>query len=337
MGWLGGGKDLSLAELIARKQYKKALDVLEAEFQKGGRSPRLRLQFADVLTMAGRGKEALPILLGLADEFARDGFAAKAIAVLKKAEKIQPGDPAIERRLAGLIHEKQREVSITATGSFVMPPPASEPHDVSAVLEIGLAAGPASAPAPVPVPAPPPAAPAPTEEMEFASAEEFEDLGNELTNLLNQSLEAEPAQPEQPVSIPLFGDFSPEELTEIIHGLRLLSFEPGDVIISQGQTGNSLFVLTTGTVKAWVRGGEGPAARVRVMKEGEFFGEISLLSGQPRTATVTAATRCELLELDRPTLEDIHKRRPRVLEVLREFYRQRLNSPEEARARSGSA
>ncbi len=336
MGWLGGGKDLSLAELIARKQYKKALDLLEAEFQKGGRSPRLRLQFADVLTMAGRGKEALPILLGLADEFARDGFAAKAIAVLKKAEKIQPGDPAIERRLAGLIHEKQREVSITATGSFVMPPPVSEPNEVSAELEIGLGAAPASAPVPVPAPQPV-SPPAPAEETEFASAEEFEDLGNELTNLLNQSLEAEPAQPEAPVSIPLFGDFSPEELTEIIHGLRLLSFEPGDVIISQGQTGNSLFVLTTGTVKAWVRGGEGPAVRVRIMREGDFFGEISLLSGQPRTATVTAATRCELLELDRPTLEDIHKRRPRVLEVLREFYRQRLNSPEEARAKGASS
>lgn len=323
MGWLGGGKDLSLAELITRKQYKKALDVLQFEFQKGERSPRLRLQFADVLVMANRGREALPILLGLADEFGRDGFAAKAIAVLKKAEKIQPGDPAIERRLAGLIHEKQREVSITATGSFVVAhAPVEEHREAPPELEIGLGTAPAAS-------APEPA---------YAStAEGFdeEDLGSELSNLLQQSLAAEPAE-SKPLSIPLFGDFSPEELAEVIHGLRLLTFEPGDVIISQGQTGDSLFVLTTGTVKAWVRGGEGPAARVRVMKEGEFFGEISLLSGKPRTATVTAATRCELLELDRPTLEDIHKRRPRVLEVLREFYRQRLNSPEEARARQGA-
>ncbi len=327
MGWLGGGKDLSLAELIAKRQYKKALDALQFEFQKGERSPRLRLQFADVLVMANRGREALPILLGLADEFGRDGFAAKAIAVLKKAEKIQPGDPAIERRLAGQIHEKQREVSITATGSFVMAAAAVEHHEAPRELEIGLGEAPASAPAR-------------TAEPEFAStADGFdeEDLGSELSNLLQQSLEAEPAQAAQPLSIPLFGDFSPEELAEVIHGLRLLTFEPGDVIISQGQAGDSLFVLTTGTVKAWVRGGEGPAARVRVMKEGEFFGEISLLSGKPRTATVTAATRCELLELDRPTLEDIHKRHPRVLEVLREFYRQRLNSPEEARAKSGTS
>lgn len=310
MGWLGGGKDLSLAELITRKQYKKAIDLLQAEFQRGERSPRLRLQFADVLVMADRGREALPILLGLADEFGRDGFAAKAIAVLKKAEKIQPGDPAIERRLAGLIHEKQREVTITATGSFVMPPP-MEHHEAPRELEIGLGAAPA------------------------AAGVDEEDLGNELSNLLQQSLEPEPAEPARPLSIPLFGDLSPEELAEVIHGLRLLSFEPGDVIISQGESGNSLFVLTTGSVKAWVRGAEGRATRVRVMGEGEFFGEISLLSGQPRTATVTAATRCELLELDRPTLEDIHKRRPRVLEVLRDFYQKRLNSPEEARARQG--
>jgi cAMP-dependent protein kinase regulator len=60
------------------------------------------------------------------------------------------------------------------------------------------------------------------------------------------------------------------------------------------------------------------------MDEGQFFGEISILTGGERTATVTARTRCELLELDKATLDDIAQRRPRVREVMTEFCRQRL-------------
>jgi CRP-like cAMP-binding protein len=67
------------------------------------------------------------------------------------------------------------------------------------------------------------------------------------------------------------------------------------------------------------------------MREGDFFGEISLLTGGPRTATVTAATRCELLELDRATLDEIARAHPRVLDVLRRF------SEERAAATAGAA
>jgi cAMP-dependent protein kinase regulator len=61
------------------------------------------------------------------------------------------------------------------------------------------------------------------------------------------------------------------------------------------------------------------------MEEGTFFGEISILSGKPRTATVTAATHCELLELDRSTLDEITKTHPHVQSVLEEFYIQRAS------------
>jgi cAMP-dependent protein kinase regulator len=69
------------------------------------------------------------------------------------------------------------------------------------------------------------------------------------------------------------------------------------------------------------------------MGEGSFFGEISILSGKPRTATVTASTRCELLELDRKSLDAIAAIHPRVRDVLTRFHRQRAMSAEEARAR----
>ena len=104
--WFGGTKEESLADLIARKKYGKAIEVLRSQFRDGIRDPRMRLQLADVLVLAGRPKEAMPILSALADEYAREGFAAKAIAVLKRLEKIAPGRPDVERRLAELIHKR---------------------------------------------------------------------------------------------------------------------------------------------------------------------------------------------------------------------------------------
>jgi cAMP-dependent protein kinase regulator len=122
----------------------------------------------------------------------------------------------------------------------------------------------------------------------------------------------------------------------VIHGLELLSFEPGDILISEGEPGDSLFVLTSGVVKAFVRTPAGKNVQVREMPEGAFFGEISVLSGKPRTATITAKTRCELLELDRATLDSISATHPHVREVLQQFYEERLRNEQEQRIRQGN-
>jgi CRP-like cAMP-binding protein len=55
------------------------------------------------------------------------------------------------------------------------------------------------------------------------------------------------------------------------------------------------------------------------LTEGAFFGEGSILTGQPRAASVVAWSACELLELDRATLDSIVATHPHVLDVLKEF------------------
>jgi len=112
-----------------------------------------------------------------------------------------------------------------------------------------------------------------------------------------------------------------------------LSFDTGDIIITEGEPGQSLFVLATGTVKVFVRDPEGRSVALVPLGEGAFFGEIATLSGRPRSATVTAAARCELLELDKPALEAIVKIHPRVRDVLEEHYIARAGDPEAAAIR----
>ncbi len=337
LNWLGS-KDESLPVLIARKKYSKAIELLKAGFREGGRDPRVRMQLADVLVMAGRKQEAVPILMGVADEFAIEGFAAKAIAVFKKIQKLEPGRADVERRLARLIKTKD--------SAAVELPKVQLPE-----LEIGFE--PSAVPAertPVSAPAAQASAGAAAPEAESfdeqflgdlpAEGELSEDLFREqVLDVLQETL-AQPADPgteaAQPAArriSPLFEDFSDEELLAVMRGLELLTFEPGDIIITEGEPGHSLFVLTTGLVKAFVKDPAGHHALVREMEEGSFFGEISILRGSPRTATITAAARCELLELDKTALDQIVATHPRVLIVLDEFYRQRANSQAEAQVR----
>lgn len=354
LSFFSGGAGGSVSDLIARKKYDKAIELLRAEFKQGSRDPRVRLQLADVLAMAGKGKEAVPILLGLADEFALEGFAAKAISVLKKVQKIDPARRDVEVKLAKLIKDKTRDMptsaSLRASASAARAPQFG-------MEEIGMEGAPTSAPA-SDVLQPPGLSEfqqsaqtiALPEEAEPSPPVSIEALGDDLLGVIEDVLKQSPppavraaqarmpqAEPAPAVESPLFTSFSQEELVAVIQGLRLLSFESGDIVITEGEAGDSLFVLTTGLVKAFVRNPAGKSIQVREMSEGAFFGEISILSGKPRTATITARTACELLELDKATLDSICRTHPHVREVLQQFYEERLRNEQEKKIRSGKA
>jgi len=323
LSFLGGpGKPPSVEELILRRKYGRALELLREQLAAGGRDGRLRLQLADVLILSGRGKEAVSILIELADENARDGFAAKAIALLKKIERLEPGRADVDRRLASLINKERSRPSPTTASSRVgvasvwSPPTPDRPPIEIGIEEIRPIAEPVEGPGPA----------------EDMSAEDF-DL--ELVEVAQEALKPGPTggAPAPVVASPLFSDFGEEELLAVMRGLELRSFEPGDIVLTEGEPGDSLFVLATGAVKAFVRDPAGRHVQVRTLTEGSFFGEISILSGGPRTATVTAATRCELLVLDRRTLDAIASAHPGVRRTLEAFSTQRAGSPDERRVR----
>ena len=463
----GRAKSDDVVSLIAAKKYGPAIEILRVQLKKRGASSTVRKQLADVLVLSGKTVEAVALLLPLADKFAREGFAAKAVSILKKIKKIDPGRRDVEERLARLIEEKQREAAVALplsrpgdeigmeeigtdpppSGPIGVPadPPASLPaDDPGPALEIGFGSAPISTPASPPEP-PPPVAPAPAaaepppaqpaaaeprepilalppepapldlspaappapretgpdytlplpdppppepseegvldldvepiedtpanneiedydllyvpegEEAEEAAAEEEEaavlpaasaddvmsegGFGDELMSLVDSVFQAAaeaPAPGEAPseaesqqtggqiVVSPLFRDFSVDEMVAVIHGLELLTFERGDVILREGQPGASLYTLTSGRVRAFRKNQQtGKQDQIGDLKEGAFFGEMSILSGQPRMASIVALNSCELLELDRPTLDGITKTHPHVWDVLREFAEKR--------------
>jgi hypothetical protein len=327
----------SLKELLTKK-YESAAKLIHQTLKARGPDASLRLRLADVLQRSGRGAEAVPILLQLADELARAGSAAQAIAAFKRAQAIAPGKPQAEERLAELIAQPK-----TPTPGSRMPAPAAprpaQSQSATPALD-ALEAG-SQKPRATPVAharadaqkhdaSPPRGGPG----AEAGFVEEVLALVDDLiagrVHPESAQLTAIPA-----VNTPLFRDFTSEELVALIRGLKLRAFEPGEIIVTEGEPGESLFVLTTGSVRAYVRRADQHNTQVRVLSEGDFFGEVSLLEFEGRTATVTAMSRCELLEIDRATLDGISRTHPRIWDVIRRFYQERSGSAAELAARAG--
>lgn len=383
LSWLSGGQ--SLQQLIAAKKWDKAVVQLQAEIKAAPKDSRTRMQLADVLIEAGRGKDAVPILLKLAQEFGAEGSAPRAIAVLKKIERIQPGRSDVQKALAALIKKsapKQRVSSgidqiVRGSDQFEMEeigldlrPSSIEPSDFLFQAPAALPSPPPSTPeavkpAPPPrkeeeevevedlvmpppktlleiaatPPPPAPAAPAPPQVVPMTEAATmiaamndtdkglFEDLLDTIESVLAEAPAAVSPRAATPkISSPLFADFSEADLVAVIQGLELATYGPGDILILEGDPGTSLFVITSGVVRAFVKQPDGKNKQVREMGEGSFFGEIAVLSGKPRTATVTAKTTVEALILERKTLDNICKTHPSVRTTLQTFAAERLKT-----------
>ena len=93
-------------------------------------------------------------------------------------------------------------------------------------------------------------------------------------------------------NVPIFSDCSPKDLAAVARGLKEVNHKAGTVIAREGEPGVGLFVIVEGEAKVTI--GDKPR---RTLGPGEFFGEIALLDGGPRTATVTAETDLKLLGL----------------------------------------
>jgi CRP/FNR family cyclic AMP-dependent transcriptional regulator len=94
--------------------------------------------------------------------------------------------------------------------------------------------------------------------------------------------------------VPLFSGFNEDDLRRVAELSRIVEAPVGTVITQIGETGDSFFVITDGM--AAVRTPVGAGSQ---LQPGDFFGEMSLLDGEPRSATIVATTDLRLLIVDR--------------------------------------
>jgi CRP-like cAMP-binding protein len=261
------GKD-DLDRLLAKKKYDKALEVIRAALAKNPDQLNLRLRQAEILNLAGHPDKAISIYRVLAENQAKDGFYARAIAIYKKILRLDP-EQTVHHELARLIEEDRQSKAVNQ------------------------------------------------ERRKTGTS-----LGQEQTSIDQELKELQSSR--------LFSSFERETLVEILASTELRSYEVGDIIVTEGERGSSLFLIVDGTVRVFTRVDDGSNLQLAELGAGDFFGEVSLLSDKPRTATITARTQVTAIELERESIDRIAATHPEVRTVLEEFYERRAKDTVES-------
>lgn len=405
------------AELAARGKVDRAAETYRSVLKADPRDAATRQRLAELLRRADRMAEAVEEYTAVADQYARQGLFAKAIALCKTILELDPGHVTTQATLAELYAARartERPTRFTAMttpavlvpgradeGPMLVPVP-SDPAEAHVELPLVPPRPPSIVPPPPRGEAPAPAASASSppglssietplaqivaiaqaavaagveddvvldledEPLEIVEARTFRqgarepedepvqareepeilaeeplakaDQADELEAVPEDAvLESGPELPGPPTRkgvpvpsdlalprVPLFSDLSREAFIALTEGMVLQRARAGETVLQEGEAGSSFFVVAGGTLVVTKRDDRGERVRLARLAEGDFFGEMAILSGAARLATVTAETDAELLEIRAEVLVELAGRHPHVATSLRRFYRQRL-------------
>jgi small-conductance mechanosensitive channel/CRP-like cAMP-binding protein len=116
-------------------------------------------------------------------------------------------------------------------------------------------------------------------------------------------------------AVEVFAPLSLEEIQKVAASTVAHVFAPGETLIRAGDAGSSMFVVHNGRVQVQVTE-NGRARAVAVLDEGDFFGEMGLFTGEPRTANVVAVDETEVLEIGHEAMRGLFETNPNLVESI---------------------
>lgn len=135
---------------------------------------------------------------------------------------------------------------------------------------------------------------------------------------------------------PLFSRLDKESIAQISQAAQLLLANRGKSIIKQGDRDRSMYIILDGKVRVLTQNNQGKQVHLGFLSENQFFGEISLLTGAPRTDTVQAVEETLLCKLGLEVMQELFERFPLVKTKLERYYRVRLKEAEEKKLGTAS-
>jgi cAMP-dependent protein kinase regulator len=125
---------------------------------------------------------------------------------------------------------------------------------------------------------------------------------------------------------PVFEGVPPDARMALANHFNLKTFKAGETVVKEGESGDSFYLIRSGSVRVTTRGmgPESQEVELGTMREGEFFGEVALLTSKPRTATVVATGPLELMELCRDDFNEIVSKFPSVRKIVEAYQKQRV-------------
>ena len=249
-----------------------------------------RLRVGDCLLALGKAQEAAGVYMTVARHGANTGFPLRALVALKILVELEPKLVSSISGLAGIYNCHSPRIS-QAVPQPEMPDLSGPAPDV----DLGN------------VP--------PAEQLVPAAAK----LGAST-----DKLKADPAARLR--RLVLFSELPEDDFTAIFTALGLRRYRPGDAIITQGEQGDSFFIVARGKVEVSRTDDLGETATLATLSDRAIFGEMALVSSLPRSATVTAVDDCDLLEFHGKALEAAAEQLTTIGRALSKFTSERLLS-----------
>jgi len=133
--------------------------------------------------------------------------------------------------------------------------------------------------------------------------------------------------------ISLYERLEEVELQRVAEEMERLQLSPGETLFRRNEEGSSLFILIEGLLNVQIDlKGDGTEQTVGQLSPGDFFGEMSLLTGEPRSATIQAQTNVVVYEIYRPTIIRLIEERPEISESMSRAVAKRQMALEQARS-----
>ena len=126
--------------------------------------------------------------------------------------------------------------------------------------------------------------------------------------------------PQLLAEIPLFSNMDKDEISELRSIMTERVYQPGQICMKEGDQGATFQIIEQGEVEIWLNDTDGKKVILDNLGPGKFFGELSMLSGETRSATATSSEQVVTLELSREEFFDFLRRRPdAAIDVLTEL------------------
>lgn len=310
--------------LMAKGQWYKALEQLEKAYAIDRSDPVITLRMGDIYVKLKDDNIAAQYYTKTADIFAKQGETPKALATYRIALRADPSVVGVQDKINGLASPQHTardadeniarlELSDQTPGLPAVAcagPGTSSIKDDSPVYEILQSAG------------------GPLGAINLSDSGNRPAYGSPADKLFGDNIEISDSSAEAESQgqqyTSLLSDLSAEELLELMGRMNLRSFGEGETVVREGEEGHSLYIIRYGKVKVVTRinGEEVVLAR---LGGDDFFGEVSFLTGRPRTADIITEEPSELMELSRDDLNSVIARHPNIEGVLRLFHENRVS------------
>ncbi|QRK04660.1 cyclic nucleotide-binding domain-containing protein [Archangium violaceum] len=276
-------------DLLEDRQFERALAVFAEAVRRIPADHRSRMLAARCLSELGERERAVTVYHACAEGLLRRDYLLSAMAACKLGLELAPQEKRLRETLVRLHARAARNVA----GRASVPPPLPPETLFDGKVE--------------------------TDIMSLSG----EELSDRAIEVLAAPDPGGTANPNDRPPLPLFADLELDAFIDLVGRMGLRAIKPEEVVSVEGEASDRLHVIVAGKAEV-TRRVEGEDRTLGFLGGGSIFGELSLLTGAPPSATITAVSDMEVFEIRREHLNAVAKNHPSMPQVLANFAHKRM-------------